>query len=71
MGERRGFTCHGGSRQQECTDHLGCASKRRTVPRRFLRTRLEIARRQRNELHRSDRRAKSLTFIEAFVAYQL
>ena len=31
----------------------------------------EIARRRRNELHRSDRRATSLTFIEAIVAYQL
>ncbi len=41
----------------------------RTAP--LLRTRLEIARRRRNELHRSDRCAKSLTFIEALVAYQL
>ena len=31
----------------------------------------EFARRQRNETHRSDRRAKSLTIIEAFKAYQL
>jgi transposase len=31
----------------------------------------EFARRRRNELHRSDRRATSLTSIEAIVAYQL
>jgi hypothetical protein len=31
----------------------------------------EIARRRRNELHRSERRAKSLSIMEAFEAYQL
>ena len=58
-------------RQQEHTDHLGRASNRRAVPRRLLKTCPEFARRRRNETHRSDRRAKSLTIIEAFEAYQL
>ena len=55
-------------RQQERTDYLGRASLRRTLPRRRLKTCPGVARRRGNELHRSDRRAESLTIIEAFEA---
>ena len=47
------------------------ASNGRTVPRCLLKARPEFARRRRNETHRSDRRAKSLTFIETLEVYQL
>ena len=36
---------HGGHRQQERTDHLGRASERRSLPRRWLRAHHEVARR--------------------------
>ena len=36
---------HGGRRQQERTDHLGRASERRSLPRRWLRAHHEVARR--------------------------
>ena len=36
---------HGGRRQQERTDHLGRASERRSLPRRWQRARHEVARR--------------------------
>ena len=62
---------NGCGRQQERTDHLGRASNWRAVPRRLLKARPEFASRRRNGPHRSNRRATSLTFIEALEAYQL
>ena len=62
---------HGCRRQQERTDYLGRASKWRGVPRCALKAHLTVARRWRNECHRSDRRATSLTNTRAFEAYQV